>query len=366
MRKIAKENFNYFYRLFDEVDWELSAKAVLAGNNPGTVYADSQTKPSSAMMITPEGWIIVGTPTNSEFNNQLKSFFEEDVLLSGKFDDFEIYFTDKWKDSAALIFAKRPLLYYNRYNYKINLDDYQKIDINLPDEYKLILIEPNFAEANLEMRNMKHVKNWILNNWGEEENYSQKGFGYMIIKDDVVVSWSLADCFFEDKIEIGIHTDSHFRRKGFAQMTIKAMLNHAKDIQLKEVGWQCGSNNIGSYKTAERCGFSKQREYDATYVAIDEKSHYYDQIMDYFHNHRDPISAINLWNEMKKRFNYKHYHYYDIACGLALNNFSELAFENLKKAIEMGFSYKQHILNDSDLNNLHKLSEWNEIKKILK
>jgi len=50
--------------------------------------------------------------------------------------------------------------------------------------------------------------------------------------------------------------------------------------------------------------------------------------------------------------------YYDAACCFALAANSDSAFTYLKKATQLGWNDKEHLLKDGDLSSLHSEKEW--------
>ena len=215
------------------------------------------------------------------------------------------------------------------------------------------------------MKNMDSVDEWILNNWGTYENFEKKGFGFYILKNNIVLSWSVADCVYKDACEIGIHTDEAHRKQGLAVRTVNAMLKYAKDNAFSEVGWQCGATNIGSYKTAEKCGFKRMKEYFGYTGSTDKNEHYFGLILDNLFLAHDVKKSKEIFKNLDSDVEFKNYQHYDIACGFAENGEKDFAFQNLKVAIKKGFNHKRHIMNDEDLSTLRDSEEWNEIMELL-
>jgi hypothetical protein len=58
--------------------------------------------------------------------------------------------------------------------------------------------------------------------------------------------------------------------------------------------------------------------------------------------------------------------YYDAACCFALSNNSDSAFFYLKKAKELGWNNKTHLLKDEDLTTLHGTKQWKKFVKSMK
>jgi RimJ/RimL family protein N-acetyltransferase len=143
---------------------------------------------------------------------------------------------------------------------------------NVPDGFTVHRIDEPLLNRP-ELRIPGHLRNWIKNNWGSATDFLERGFGLVIIHDDEVVSWSLADCTSGDACEIGIHTAEAFRRRGLATVTAAAAVDYALSNGYVTVGWHCTEDNLGSIGTAEKVGFEKERDYTMYYILLDEASH---------------------------------------------------------------------------------------------
>jgi len=265
MIKIGVNNYYKCIKIFRELNWHLSSLAVLAGNNPGEVLVDSLQNPESVFMISPEGCYLAGEAENDKFIAEMKEYFENDFIQNWTEDEFEVIFLPKWKTASKIIFGSRPLIGYKRFHYTVDLKKFT-VDVNA----QIFPIGTEFVRNNLQLKNMDHIKNWIMNNWGSYKKYDETGFGNYYLAEDRILSWSVCDCIYKNRCEIGIWTDDENRRKGFASNVVRSMLKSAKDRGMTEVGWHCSSDNIGSYKTAEKAGFRKEREYFAYYGFIDK------------------------------------------------------------------------------------------------
>lgn len=270
MKKVDKNEYANFRNLFSELDWELSGEAVIAGNNPGVILT-SEGSNDAALMGSPEGWLLVGNQKNHKFCTDLRKWLEtkfEEWAENTDAEDFEIYFLPRWEAASKVIFQSKPLMRYPRRHYICQKQDWKKEAVKLSEDMKLNYLNSLLVTKLSSYRNINHIKEWIINNWGTYENFDKNGFAVAVIKDDVIVSWSVADCRFEDKCEIGIHTDDQFRRQGLASYTVTSMLEHAFDNGFTQVGWHCADDNKGSWRTAERCGFHLNKDYYGYYCHL--------------------------------------------------------------------------------------------------
>lgn len=59
---------------------------------------------------------------------------------------------------------------------------------------------------------------------------------------------------------IGIETAEEYKRQGIAATLAAEVVNQITAVGLIPY-WECTDDNIGSYKTAEKCGFTQEFSY---------------------------------------------------------------------------------------------------------
>lgn len=112
------------------------------------------------------------------------------------------------------------------------------------------------------------VSQWLDHNFGSHAAFLDHGFGAVAVYDNQV-----ADSVVGDRVDIGVETDEAHQRKGLAYRTTCMALDQAFDRGLRQIGWHCHLVNAPSVETAEKVGFTLQREYRAYAVHFDVESH---------------------------------------------------------------------------------------------
>jgi GNAT superfamily N-acetyltransferase len=115
------------------------------------------------------------------------------------------------------------------------------------------------------------IPKW-LKEWGSIDDYLAKGFGFVTIHENEIVSWSLIDGVCGDTCEAGIYTAEDFQRRGLGAITTAALVEHSLSNGLKQVSWQCASTNTASIRLARKVGFERQRDYLMVHVLTDAEA----------------------------------------------------------------------------------------------
>lgn len=249
--------------------YNASIPALLDGINPGRVFVDDIEQPTAAYLETVEGNHLAGDAGNTAFVEALNGYFRTYYFSHENAYIFICMDSEAW-DKAA-VFAPRTPATASRRHYVCEELVYQDWWENLPDGFSIRRID----DALLDDQTLDipgHIRGWINNNWGSGEHYTRYGFGFCTLHGTTVTSWSLADCATRGELkrcEIGIQTREEYRRRGLAAIAAAAAVEHALFNGFAQVGWHCDAENTGSWKTAEKVGFHKERDYRQYFVTPD-------------------------------------------------------------------------------------------------
>lgn len=122
----------------------------------------------------------------------------------------------------------------------------------LPDGFEL-------CEINADL--LKKIKGGITPyfSWDSAESFLENGKGYCVVKGDTAAAWAFSAAVSSTEIDIGIETNSEYRRLGLAEIAAKKMIEYCFK-QNKRPVWACHQSNIASKKLAEKLGFVKSCE----------------------------------------------------------------------------------------------------------
>ena len=255
--------------LLDGLDDHLIIQAVLDGTSPGNIYVDDRRHPRAVFVDSAEGRYLGGSPGNRAFNDALRRMLLKTVFAAGDGTFLGFIHSGSWDGALSELVAHQPLLTDSRRHYVCRaLGDDRRAD--LPAGHTIQRIDATLL-ARTDLQAPDHIFRWMRSNWGSTEAFLQRGFGFCTLHDTAIVCWCLADCVHGDRCEVGIHTAPAYRRRGLATRTVAAAVAYAFSQGFREVGWHCSDTNIGSWKTAEKVGFTQTSSYFEHYCIVDEK-----------------------------------------------------------------------------------------------
>lgn len=146
-----------------------------------------------------------------------------------------------------------------------------------------------------------------------------------------------------NKCEIGIETDEEYRKNGFATIVVSVCIKYCMENNIDHIGWHCFESNIGSQKTAEKVGFTLCKEYKPLFGWYNSFDNFLVHAYDYYTNKN------------------KYWFYFNAARANAYINNIDLAYDKLKKSIEMSLSDKNMIINDDAFKKLINLNDFYEL-----
>lgn len=272
--KLDPANYDKVRPLFRALEFHLSSAAVLDGNNPGQVFVDDPAGPQSAFMFSPEGCYLTGNPDNDTFNRALNEAIHGQVLGEQIKMLFLVCSSDSWhKPLATVLHPHQPTTIPRRHYVCRQLKRDGRASV--PAGFAVHRLDESLLNRpGLDIPD--HIIGWMDGNWGSTANFLQRGFGFVTLHADAageaqLVSWSLADCRSGDACEIGIHTVKPYRQRGLATLTAAAAVEYALSHGFSMVGWHCSEDNLGSFGTAEKVGFERERNYTMYYASLNRE-----------------------------------------------------------------------------------------------
>ena len=374
MIELQLEEFERVRELFTEVEYNLNCMAVISGINPGRIWVDSKEKPTCGFLVDNVwAYFLAGDPNNKEFNKAIGMILKDELFSQAEKKEginqgeWVMYFEDKeWFDKIENEFAIKDPMVLSRYYYVFEKLLVPNWRTEIPEGFVMREIDASLLKEE-EIENINEMKWWMKTNYESTEKFLEKGLGVCLIeeKTKTLASWCLSDWSVENKIEIGIVTAHNYRRRGFATLCTAAMVELCQEKNY-QIGWHCGQENEGSWRTAEKVGFVRKKSYIAANGFYKEKDNltynawYKGIVLD---KPEEGISYIK--KSMEKEIDRRDYWIYAQLL-IKLERFTE-AINALMKIVEIGpanpANYKNTLETNEIFQELREMKEW---KKLIK
>jgi len=232
-------------------EYNLFIKTVIEGFTPGRVLVDDVMNPQTAYMDTPEGSFVAGDPGNAGFNSALR---EETPYLI----DLSVH-PDSWEQKVREIVrnkgVRRHLYRYYTFEER-RMGDWKS---RMPPNHEFRRVNAKTLDSGL--KNIDEVSHGIEKNWYSTEEFLDKGFCFIIVHGDAIVSRCNSDCVSGDRCELGVWTAPAYRGRGLATLVAAGTVDYCLSHGISRIGWHCIDTNIGSIRVAEKVGFRRTRDY---------------------------------------------------------------------------------------------------------
>ena len=366
--ELKPEDYHKAMPLFRAVDYSLSLPATFTGNNPGRVFVDDPQNPKVAFVLTIEGYFLAGDPNDAHSVETIGHFFREKIFTG------EIYLDDdtnlslavtpsNWEDKLLEMIPTHEIEKVPRFQYlcqKLKFDwrdqlpsGYQvcRFDQALRDDPTTVIPEAVHDWASTEIR------------WGSWENSTNQGVSSCVLHQNKVVSICQSDCYYKDQIDMGIFTLPDYRRKGLAAVATAANVEAAFEKGFRKVGWHCNTDNIGSWKTAEKVGFKRHKEYCYYFFVFNQVDHLAELGWFYFKQGQYQKTADYYERVFSARENNPDYYYHLAAVAWAALENAEMSIQYLSAAVDHGWRSRDWTEQQELFSFLHNSPGWEAVPK---
>ncbi len=366
LQELQTDQFERVRPLFLTFDHKLSIAAAIEDNNPGRIFVDDASRPRTALALTVEGYVLAGEHNNPATNAALGRFLRERIF-SGQIyvgDDSHMSLAvhpEGWQARLPELIPTHEIEKLESYHYlcrEVGL----KWREHLPDGYavrrldRALLDDPGivFPEAVREWKDFER-------SWWSLENFLVKGVSCCVLHGREVVSWCVSDCTAGDRIEVGIISHPAHRRRGLAAVATAATVELCLEQGYSAVGWHCSVDNVGSWKTAEKAGFQRERTYTDFYYIYDPVDHLA-ELGWYYYRRGDYARTVDYYGRVfEQRDDNPDYYYHLAASAWALLGDGEQALLYLQRAADQGWSNADWTRGQEEFAILHGRAEWDVI-----
>lgn len=366
LREIRPDKFEKVRSLFQGFDYSLSILAAIDGNNPGRIFVDDVDQPQTGFALTVEGYLLAGDTNNPHTNRSLKRLLSEKIFtgeyyVNGDESMSLAVHPQAWEELLPWLIPTHAAEKLERYHYicKALKFDWRS---QLPEGYAIhrldgkLLNDPEVIFAD-------PLRSWmdIPEFWWTEDNFISKGVSFVILYENTVVAWCNPDCVANDRIDVGIITHPGHRRKGLAACVAAATVEHCLKHGFSAIGWHCNAENTGSWKTAEKVGFERNRTYAYYYYVYNLIDHLA-ELGWYHYRHEEYDQTVRYYDQVfAMRDEHPDYYYHLAASAWALLKNKEKALHYLRFAADRGWSNVDWTKQQAEFSLLHGTPEWEEI-----
>lgn len=366
LQELKPNEFERSRSLFQGFDYSLSIHAAIEGNNPGRIFVDDVYHPRTALALTVEGYLLAGDDSNLETDGALCRLFKEKIFTGEAFvnGDWSMSLAvhpETWEAKLPALIPTHEVEKIERYHYlcrtlKFDWRDHvpegctvRRVDRTLLNDAQVVFLDA--------------VREWIdlEEMWWTEENFLSKGVSFAVLREEQVVAWCTPDCVADDRIDVGIITHPAHRRRGLAAVAVAATVEHCLNHGFSAVGWHCNADNVGSWKTAEKVGFERDREYAYYYYIYDPIDHLA-ELGWYYYRRGEYAKTVQYYEQVfALRDENPDYYYHLAASAWALLGNRDKTLKYLLAALDHGWTNVEWTKQQEEFSILHNTPEWNAV-----
>lgn len=243
------------------------ARSVLETGKLGSVYVDNTEDPKTFYVTHSYGMaLLFGASDNDAFNQSFKDYALNVSQTRNTFEWLQVYPND-WhtvlKDmlgekliQSADTNANTEVGYValnTRVNFKFNTNQYlQNVTHSTMEDVTIVRTDKEIFSA---------MKGSVIPSyfWENEDDFLENGVGFSLFFKGQLASTVYSAFVIGTQLELGIETVGTYRGKGFAEQVCKAILDYCITHNFEPI-WACRLENVGSYKLAQKLGFTPTLE----------------------------------------------------------------------------------------------------------
>jgi RimJ/RimL family protein N-acetyltransferase len=104
----------------------------------------------------------------------------------------------------------------------------------------------------------------VTASWSSIEDFLSNGVGFALLDGEEIVATCISVFSSTEKVEMDVHTDEKFRRRGLADLICSAFIENC--IQSGKIpNWECFWENEPSVNLAKKLGFVALNDYPVFY-----------------------------------------------------------------------------------------------------
>lgn len=265
LEEISKNRMEEFGRYFPGPQLEMVFASIVEGNTEAQLWYAFQPNGQVVCLLWDQGnnvFYLSGPVASPETRQDLAALFRT-VIKEKALKDGLSYF--KVKPLSAELEDALADMFQNIQLYKTN-----KLFYTFPANGRAFLPESGVADiqyypidgdllAEGRFDNSSPVTSELQWMWPSLERFLKKGFGTAAVINGRIICWCTAEYVSRHQCGIGIEVVDEYRNKGVATATAARFLEQCLRRNIV-AHWECGKENSGSVRVAEKLGFEKIEE----------------------------------------------------------------------------------------------------------
>lgn len=224
---------------------DVTVLSALQNTIDNEVLVDNIEAPSCTLLKLPGSNYVAGSTANQTFVEELPALLDFWDQLTP--DD------DSWRAIISQCHPNRYIRQYTRCHYELSKGDWQNPSFVVPPEYAIEKVDLSKMRIS-SLRNEDKIYDWA-SDYRDDNHFMQNGVGFYVSHANQITNWSLSDGHYQEKIAIGVQSDTGFRRKGLSIAAVAATINECFHRGFTTIEWLCVDFNKGSRAIAEKLGF---------------------------------------------------------------------------------------------------------------
>ena len=346
------------------LDEHLAAQAILARDVPGQVVVDDPQQPAAALAWTGHRFHLAGDPNREGFNAALRRLFTAEIYpqaqVAGQ-TEFTLYPApgDRQAQVGVILGDKYPIQDHREcYEWDAaSAGEAHREDgrDHLPAGFVVRAVDARLL-ADAGLAHVDDLIEEVQSEGGSVADFLDKRFGVCVLHEAEIVGWCVSEFNSGDRCEVGIATDTRYRRRGLATAMTATLIAHAQARGISRIGWHCWASNRPSAATALRAGFTRRQDYPVYFAWFDPIANL--AVNGNVRLHRGQYTEAAAWfHRALTADTPPRWAYFPAACAAAMADQPDAALSYLQKAIASGVDIAR-VRTAEQLRSLHDTEMW--------
>ena len=264
--------FSRLRGLVQPLHHHLAVTAVLEDHASGRVWVDDPLAPQSALLQIQHRFYLAGRADNPGWISALRGLFMDELLPLGRQQgevEFGLHYDGAEWEPAILAFLAEHEPIFSRRKYF----EFQRLrDLawreRIPEGMAIQPVDAQLLGGEA-LDHLDELRSETTSETPATAYFLENRFGFCLRNANAIAGWCLSEYNWAGRCEVGIETAAEYRRQGVGLLTASALVEHALEQGIAQIGWDCWANNLASARTALKVGFEEKADYAAAFAWFD-------------------------------------------------------------------------------------------------